>query len=155
MSAMLLASYGYGPAIAGLIGIPGAAGILIARYAGRWMDKSGIGPVVTAGVSTIIVSQLVFGLAPISIAFIVIGVALLDCGLRAALVANQTAVTHAAPDARSRATTIFTSHMWGGNAAGAALASVAYAHWGWYAVCAIGAIAASTALIIARATNRP
>jgi predicted MFS family arabinose efflux permease len=79
---------------------------------------------------------------------------MLDCGLRATLVANQTAVINAAPDARNRATTIFASHMWGGNAAGAAIASVAYAQWGWYAVCGIGVIAASTALIVARTTNR-
>ena len=61
---------------------------------------------------------------------------------------------NAAPEARSRATTIFTSHMWGGNAVGAMLASYAYAHWGWYAVCAIGAVAASIALAVAQITNR-
>ena len=154
MATMLLATHGYGPAVAGLIGIPGAAGILVARYAGRWMDKSGIAPVVTLGVSTIIVAELVFGFAALSVVFVIIGVALLDCGLRAALVANQTSVTHAAPDARSRATTIFTAHMWGGNAVGAMIGSTAYAHWGWYAVCAIGVAAAVVALTIARSTNR-
>ena len=118
------------------------------------MDKSGIAPVVTLGVSTIIVAELIFGFAAVSIAFVIIGVALLDCGLRATLVANQTAVTHAAPDARSRATTIFTAHMWGGNAVGAMIGSYAYAHWGWHAVCAIGVVAAVVALSIARSTNR-
>jgi predicted MFS family arabinose efflux permease len=153
LAAMLLATYGYGPAVAGLIGIPGAAGIVVARYAGRWMDRSGIAPVVTVGVSTIIVAHIVFGFAAWSIAFIVVGVALLDCGLRATLVANQTAVTHAAPDARSRATTIFTAHMWGGNSVGAMIGSYAYAHWGWFAVCAIGVAASLVALSIARVTN--
>ena len=154
MAGMLLTVHGYGPAVAGLIGIPGAAGILVARPAGRWMDRSGMLPVVTIGIATIIVAQFVFGLALASIAFLIAGVALLDSGLRATLVANQTAAVNAAPEARSRATTIFTSHMWGGNAVGAAIASLAYAHWGWYAVCAMGVIAASTALIVARATNR-
>src|SRR6185369_7158381 len=132
----------------------GAAGILVARPAGRWMDRSGIAPVVAAGVSIIIVAEIVFGFALSSIAFVIVGVALLDCGLRASLVANQTAVTHAAPEARSRATTIFTAHMWGGNSVGAMIASFAYAHWGWYAVCAIGIAASLVALSIARATNR-
>ena len=154
MASMLLATHGYGPAVAGLIGIPGAAGILIARYAGHWMDRRGIAPVVTAGVSTIIFAHIVFGFAAVSVVYVVIGVALLDCGLRAALVANQTAVTNAAPDARSRATTIFTSHMWAGNSVGAMIASYAYGQWGWYAVCAIGVVAALVALTIARATNR-
>lgn len=154
MAGMLMTTHGYGPAVAGLIGIPGAAGIFIARYAGQWMDRRGIAPVVTIGVSTIIVAHIVFGFAVVSIAFVIAGVALLDCGLRATLVANQTAVTHAAPDARSRATTIFTSHMWAGNSVGAMIASYAYAHWGWTAVCVIGVAAALAALWIARATNR-
>ena len=99
-------------------------------------------------------SDVVFGFALASIVFVVIGVAMLDCGLRATLVANQTSATNAAPEARSRATTIFTAHMWGGNAVGAMIASYAYAHWGWYAVCAIGVAASLTALMIARVTNR-
>ena len=154
IAGMLLSVHGYGPAVAGLIGIPGAAGVLIARPAGRWMDRHGIAPVVTVGVATIIAAQFVFGFAIASIAFVIAGVAMLDCGLRATLVANQTAVTHAAPEARSRATTVFTAHMWGGNAVGAMIASYAYAHWGWYAVCAIGVAASTTALLIARSTNR-
>ena len=44
--------------------------------------------------------------------------------------------------------------MWGGNAVGAMIGSYAYAHWGWYAVCAIGVAAAVVALTIARSTNR-
>ena len=154
VAGMLAAVHGYGPAVAGLIGIPGAAGIFVARPAGRWMDRAGMAPVVTAGIALIILAQVVFGFAVASIAFVVIGAALLDCGLRATLVANQTAVTNAAPEARSRATTIFTSHMWAGNAAGAMIASFAYAQWGWYAVCAIGVVAASGALVVARITNR-
>jgi predicted MFS family arabinose efflux permease len=154
VAGMLLAVHGYGPAVAGLIGIPGAAGIFVARPAGRWMDRSGVAPVVTAGIALIIAAQVVFGFAVASIVFVVIGAAMLDCGLRATLVANQTAVTNAAPDARSRATTIFTSHMWAGNAVGAMISSFAYAHWGWYAVCAIGVVSSSTALVVARITNR-
>ena len=154
IAGMLLSVHGYGPAVAGLIGIPGAAGVFIARPAGRWMDRHGIAPVVTAGVTTLIAAHIVFGFALASIVFVVIGVAMLDCGLRATLVANQTSATNAAPEARSRATTIFTAHMWGGNAVGAMIASYAYAHWGWYAVCAIGVAASLTALMIARVTNR-
>ena len=154
VAGMLLSVHGYGPAVAGLIGIPGAAGIFIARPAGRWMDRHGIAPVVAAGVTTIIVAEVVFGFALSSIVFVVAGVALLDCGLRATLVANQTAATHAAPEARSRATTIFTAHMWGGNSVGAAIGSYAYAHWGWLSVCAIGVTASLVALVIATITNR-
>jgi predicted MFS family arabinose efflux permease len=82
---------------------------------------------------------------------------LLDCGLRASLVANQTLITSVAPDARSRFNTIFGAHVWGGNATGAFLASMALAHLGWIAACAIAAGASSLALFLqvrARHTGR-
>ena len=49
LAPMLAAVHGMGPAIAGLFGIPGAAGVLVARPAGRWMDRVGVRPVVTTG----------------------------------------------------------------------------------------------------------
>ena len=154
IAGMLLAVHGLGPGIVGLLGIPGAAGILVARPAGRWMDRSGIAPVVTLGITLVVTAYVTFGFATASIVFVIIGAMLLDCGLRATMVANQTQVTSAAPEARSRSTTIFTSHMWGGNSVGALLASLAYAQWGWIGVCALGVAASATAFVIARITNR-
>jgi hypothetical protein len=40
IATMLLKVHALGPQIAGLIGIPGAAGILVARPAGRWLERS-------------------------------------------------------------------------------------------------------------------
>ena len=155
IAGMLLSVHGLGPGVAGLLGIPGAAGVFVARPAGRWMDRSGILPVVTVGISLVIAAYATFGLGTASVVFIVIGALLLDCGLRATMVANQTQVSNAAPDARSRSMSIYTSHMWGGNAVGALIASTAYAQWGWLGVCAIGIIASSIALVLARVTNKP
>jgi predicted MFS family arabinose efflux permease len=154
LAGMLLQVHGLGPAVAGLIGIPGAAGIFIARPAGRWMDRSGVRPVATLGITLVILAYVTFGFAAASIAFIAVGAALLDCGLRATMVANQTLVTTHVSEARSRSTTIFTSHMWGGNAVGALIASFAYAHWGWLGVCAMGLSAATIAMVVARVTTR-
>ncbi|MEO8134390.1 MAG: MFS transporter [Betaproteobacteria bacterium] len=155
VASMLLALHGLGPAATGLIGLSGAAGILVARPAGRWMDRSGVAPVVSAAIVGVVAAYLTLGFAQASVVFVVLGAALLDCGLRASIVANQTLATSAVPDARSRSMTIFTAHMWGGNAVGALIASAAFTQWGWLGVCAIGISASSTALILARMTNRP
>jgi predicted MFS family arabinose efflux permease len=148
VASALAALHQAGPAQAGLMGIPGAAGILVARPAGRWMDRSGAAPVVMTGVSVMIAAWLAFGFAPLSIAFMVLGAILLDCGLRTAMVANQTLVNSAAPDSRARANTIFGMHVWCGNAVGAFVMSTAYALHGWYAVCAIALAASAGALLI-------
>ncbi len=145
---MLLRVHGLGPAQAGLMGIPGAAGILVARPAGRWMDRSGAAPVVIAGVSVVIASWLVFGFGLWWVAALVAGAVLLDCGLRSTMVANQIVVNTLAPEARSRSNTVFAASVWGGNAAGAFLASSALALGGWLAVCALAAAASSAALAV-------
>jgi len=145
---MLAAFHHVGPLEAGLMGIPGAAGILVARPAGRWMDRSGAGPVVATGVAIVCAGWTAFSFSALSILAVVAGAMLLDCGLRTAMVANQTLVNAAVPEARSRANTIFATHVWAGNASGALLASGAFARFGWSAVCAVALSAAALALLI-------
>jgi predicted MFS family arabinose efflux permease len=148
LALMLVAVHGLGPVAAGLIGIPGAAGILIARPAGRWMDRKGVRPVVTTGVALVIAAYLVFGFGTLTIAAIVGGAILLDSGLRAAMVANQAYVTGVDPQTRSRSNTIFAVHGWGGYATGAFLASLAWSRLGWFGVCAVGIVASTAALAL-------
>ena len=150
LAAFLAARYGYGPTIAGLIGIPGAAGLLVARPAGRALDVRGPGPVVAAGIGVFALAFVVLGLGLYTLAAIAAGAALLDCGLRAAMVANQTLVTSVDPHARSRLNTLFQAHMWGGNAVGAVVASTVLTHAGWLAVCAIALGAAIVAFLVQR-----
>ena len=148
IATMLLKTHGLGPEIAGLIGIPGAAGILVARPAGRWLDRRGPGPVVVTGISVIVIAYAVFAFGvwwPLALAA---GAAVLDCGLRATMVANQTLVNSLAPDARARSNTVFGFAVWSGNAVGAFVASSALAASGWLAVCAISLFAACAALAI-------
>jgi len=148
VASMMATLHQVGPTAAGLLGIPGAAGILIARPAGRWMDRSGAAPVVTTGVCVMICAWLAFGVSAASIAFVVAGAVMLDCGLRTAMVANQTLVNTTVKDSRGRANTIFGMHVWCGNAVGAFLASTAFALYGWLAVCAIAMTASIIALLI-------
>jgi predicted MFS family arabinose efflux permease len=145
---MLAVLHRVGPTTAGLIGIPGAAGILVARPAGRWMDRAGVMPVVMAGIVSMLVAWIIMGFGAWSIAAVVAGAILLDCGLRAAMVANQTLVNAAVPDSRARANTLFGLHVWGGNAVGAFLMSWTFAHFGWFGVCGVALIAIVIALLI-------
>src|SRR5688572_7255647 len=145
---MLAALHRVGPTAAGLIGIPGAAGILVARPAGRWTDRMGVTPVVLAGIVSMLAAWVVMAFGVWSIAAVVIGAMLLDCGLRAAMVANQTLINTAVPDSRARANTLFGVHVWTGNAVGAWLTSWAFAQYGWLAVCGVGMAATLIALLI-------
>jgi len=145
---MMLALHGFGPAQTGLLAIPGAAGILVSQPAGRWTDRRGAFPIVTAGVGLVLAAYVAFAFAPMWVGAVIAGAVLLDCGLRSAMVANQTLITGVAPEARSRFNTVFGAHIWGGNAVGAFLASTALAHWGWTAVCVIAVSASCLALLV-------
>ncbi len=145
---MLATLHRVGPTGAGLIGIPGAAGIFVARPAGRWTDRAGVMPVVLTGICTMLASWIFMGLGVWSVAAVVIGTMLLDCGLRATMVANQTLINSAVPASRARANTLFGFHVWGGNAVGAFLTSWTFAHFGWLAVCGVAMSAIVIALLI-------
>jgi predicted MFS family arabinose efflux permease len=64
------------------------------------------------------------------------------------MVATPTLVTSVYAQARSRLNTVFQAHMWGGNAVGAVVASVALTHAGWWAVCLIALGGAALAFAI-------
>lgn len=145
---MLAVLHRVGPTEAGFMGIPGAAGIIVARPAGRWMDRAGVMPVVLTGICSMLAAWIAMGFGVWSIAAVVLGAILLDCGLRSAMVANQTLVNSAVPDSRARANTLFGMHVWGGNAVGAFLASWTFAHFGWLAVCGVSITAITIALLI-------
>ena len=149
ISPMVTSFHRLSPADIGLLGIPGAAGILVARPAGHWMDRTGVRPVVMTAVSIMLAAWVVLTLSVWTMLAVVAGVMLLDCALRAAMVANQTLVNTAAPESRARANTIFGTHVWAGNATGAFLASTAFALYGWLAVCAVAIGATATALMLA------
>jgi predicted MFS family arabinose efflux permease len=145
---MLAALHRVGPTGAGLIGVPGSAGIFVARPAGRWMDRAGVMPVVLTGICSMLAAWIAMGFGVWSVAAVVIGAILLDCGLRATMVANQTLVNSAVPDSRARANTLFGLHVWSGNAVGAFLTSWTFAHYGWLAVCGVAMTAIVIALLI-------
>lgn len=145
---MLAVLHRVGPTAAGLMGIPGAAGITVARAAGRWTDRADTGPVVLAGICSMLAAWVAMAFGVWWIAAIVIGTALLDIGLRAVMVSNQTLINSAAPESRSRANTLFGLHIWSGNAVGAYLTSWSFAHYGWLAVCALAMTATVLALLV-------
>jgi predicted MFS family arabinose efflux permease len=138
--------YHYGAGVAGLFGIVGVAGALIAPWAGRLSDRRGPAFTLALGILTTIASQLVFGLAGHWIVGLIAGVILLDLGVQAGHVANQTRIYALLPEARSRLNTVYMVSYFVGGALGSALGAWGWAKWGWAGVCAAGAFQGVVAL---------
>jgi predicted MFS family arabinose efflux permease len=134
---------------AGLFGIIGVAGALIAPYSGRYSDRRGARPVVIVGSVLVAAAFAVLALAgEVSLLAIAAGVLLLDIGINGALIANQTRAYALAPGARGRINTVLFTAVFIGGAAGAFLGSRAFLLAGWPGVCAVGGAFALAALAV-------
>jgi predicted MFS family arabinose efflux permease len=141
---LLHSHYGLGAGVAGTFGVVGAAGALVAPLAGRLADKHGSRWVISVGVALLAASYLLLWgeeSAHQSTAFhiiaLAVGVVILDMGAQMTQVANQTRIFGLVPSARSRLNTVYMTVYFSGAAAGSALATIAWVHWGWNGVCVL------------------
>lgn len=147
---LLYAHYGLGPGVAGTFGLVGAAGALIAPFAGWLSDKRGTRVVVTVAGAVLTISYLWLWESekwhvslPAHMVAMVVGVIALDLGAQMMQVANQTRIFGLGSQVRSRLNTIYMTMYFTGGAVGSALSGWAWWRWGWDGVCvlALGLIA--------------
>jgi predicted MFS family arabinose efflux permease len=142
-------AFGLGPAIAGLFGLFGLPGALVAPFAGRLSDRYGALKVNAAAIVAVAVAFGTAGtLGAVSLIALVIAVNLLDFGLQSGQVANQTRIFALGDDIRARLNTIYMVATFGGGAVGAFAGAYAWSLAGWKGVSGFGLILAIAASII-------
>jgi len=136
--------YHLGAGVAGTFGLVGAAGALVAPFAGRLADRHGSRWVIEVGMALLAFSYVVLWaqeLAHVStivhMIALAFGVIVLDVGAQMCQVANQTRIFGLVPSARSRLNTVYMTMYFTGAAAGSALATKAWAYWHWNGVCGL------------------
>lgn len=147
--ALLLAKppFELGAAAAGAFGLVGLVGVGAANLSGHWIDRHGTRPGLFVGLVCCVIAYAVF-VADISIRGLIVGIVLLDFGLSLANVSNQSKILSLDPQASSRINTIYVTSIFLGGSIGTAVASAAWAHSGWPAVCRFGLAAALLAFSI-------
>ena len=158
LALMLSEKFHFDSAVAGAFGLAGAAGALAAPLAGSVADRIGPARVTQYGASLVMVSFALMFLLPVlpvpaQIGLIIISTVGFDLGVQATLVAHQTLVYSLAPEARSRLNALMFTVVFIGMATGAALGSLALAHFGWTGVVALSTLAAALALMIRLASR--
>ncbi|MGI4829327.1 MAG: MFS transporter [Janthinobacterium lividum] len=141
---VLHAHYGLGPGVAGTFGVVGAAGALVAPFAGRLADRRGTryvisiaGAAITGSFAWLWLSERLPLATAVHLAGMVLGVVALDAGTQMMQVANQTRIFGLDPGARSRLNTIYMTMYFIGGALGSALASLAWVRYEWTGVCTL------------------
>ena len=158
LALMLSERFHFDSAVAGAFGLAGAAGALAAPLAGSVADRIGPARVTQYGASLVMISFALMFLLPLlpvpaQIGLIIISTIGFDLGVQATLVAHQTLVYSLAPEARSRLNALMFTVVFIGMATGAALGSLALAHFGWTGVVALSTLAAALALLIRLASR--
>ena len=134
-----LADLGHGSATAGMFGAIGVVGIFVAPVAGRLAIGPNPSRLNLLGLAVAALSFLVFVLGASSLVAIGIGVVLLDAGVQASHLTNQTVIFGMRPELRSRLNALYMVAYFAGGALGTFAASIAWAHGKWAMVCATGA----------------
>ena len=152
----LLASPAYhlGPAVAGLFGLLGLSGAIVAPLSGRRSDQPG-GPrrVMFIGLAAVLAAWGAFAFGAQSLAWLVLGVVVLDMGVQGAHIANQTRIFALDAASRSRINAVYMTLYFLGGSAGTLVAGQAWALGGWPAVAGAGAAFAAAALLLHAACN--
>jgi predicted MFS family arabinose efflux permease len=161
--AFLLAGgpYHYGDTVIGLFGLVGAAGALCATAAGNIADRGHAKAATIAFSALMVVSFGPIYLGRHSLAWLIVGIIVLDIGVQGLQVTNQSIIYAIAPAMRSRVNSSYMVCYFAGGAIGSAVAAAVYSAEGWAGVCvlggAVGAVAtlATVADALSPATARP
>lgn len=140
--------------VAGLFGVIGVAGAFAAPLFGRLADQRGPVFAVRMGTAMAAAGWLLFAGFGYHLAGLIMGVVLLDLGVTASHVANQTIIYRLAPALRSRISTLYILGAFTGGALLSRLSTLAYAHAHWFGVSMLG-LAVSTVALLVNLLPRP
>jgi predicted MFS family arabinose efflux permease len=137
----------YGSSTVGLFGLFGAAGAMAAPVAGRLADRYEARLVNGAALLLVMVSFAVMGIAGTSLVILAVGVTLMDAGVQASHISNQTRIYALQPALRNRLNSVYMFTYFLGGSLGSAIGSWAWTRFGWPGVCATAALFAAVGLV--------
>lgn len=137
-----------GADVSGAFGIIGAGGAIAASVVGRLSDKMKRSLIITATLIMMVAAWGIFGVYGYYFAGLIIGVILLDLGLQAMHIVNQTIIFALHPEARNRLNTVYMVCYFIGGAMGTWLGGVCWQNWRWMGVSALGGALVLCALLL-------
>jgi predicted MFS family arabinose efflux permease len=96
----------------------------------------------------VVISYVIFYFSSHSMVGLIVGVIILDMGVQATHISNQSIIFALIPEARNRLNTVYMVSYFIGGASGTFLASLLWNSFEWTGVCAIGGGLAIIALVV-------
>ncbi len=145
---LALSAFHKGSDTAGAFGLVGAFGALAASFTGRLSDRMNKDHLFVFTLSAVVIAFIIFYFSGESIAGLVLGVIVMDMGVQATHITNQSVIFSLNADARNRLNTVYMVFYFLGGATGTFAATQLWARFQWKGVCIIGLVFSATALVI-------
>lgn len=144
--------YQYGSDVAGLFGLVGIAGALVAPQVGKVADRRSSFFTMRLGLLTSAIAFTLFWIAGHHLGSLILGVILLDLGVQTTQISNQTSIYRLPIELHSRLNALYIMFYFVGGAIGSYLGAFGWANWEWSGVCALslGMLAIGFAALIWR-----
>lgn len=136
-----------GAGMAGLFGLVGVAGALVAPLSGRLADRHGARRVNLYALLVVLASWIVFATLWRSLWGLGLGVILLDLGVQANHISNQTRVLGLSAPLRNRFNAIYMVMYFTGASLGSLFGASAFSAFGWQGVTTLGLALSAAALL--------
>jgi len=146
---------GHGSSTAGMFGVVGLSGIVVAPIVGRLAGRVRPTRINVVGLVAVMLGFAVFAGAGASLLGIALGVVLLDAGVQASHLANQTIIFGLDPALRNRINAVYMVSYFIGGATGTIAAASAWERWGWTGVSLLGALFGGAGLLPLVSRERP
>lgn len=141
-------AFGLGTPAVAAVALLGIGGALVAPRAGAVADRGHVTAVTGGSYAVLLAGTGLLALGGDSLPVLLLALVVCDLAIQSGHVASLSAVYAIAPQARSRATTVYMTTVFLGGASGSVLSAAAYARAGWDGVAAVSAAFAAGALLL-------
>jgi predicted MFS family arabinose efflux permease len=135
LTILMKENFNKGSDVVGLFGLVGAFGALAAGLMGRLSDKMDAYKLSTFTLLLVLLSFIIFWVSGHSFIGIIAGVIIMDMGVQATHLSNQTLIFALRPEARNRINTIYMVTYFIGGTIGTFLSAQAWKYFHWSGVC--------------------
>jgi predicted MFS family arabinose efflux permease len=139
--------YHYGTSAAGTFGLLGAASAASAPFVGRLTDQKGSERTVFTAIVMTLAGYMTLLVAGRTLPGLIGGIVLVDIGVQAGHVANQSRIYTLVPTARARLNTFYMVGFFTGGALGSYFGPLGFTIGGWAGFCAFPIAALTVALV--------
>jgi len=139
--------YHYGTSAAGTFGLLGALSAGSASFVGRLTDRRGAERTVLVAIVMTLAGYVILLMFGRTLAGLIAGIVLVDVGVQAGHVANQSRIYTLVPTARARLNTFYMVSFFTGGALGSYLGPLGFDRAGWAGFCAFPLAALAIALV--------